>query len=267
MEKKTTKELDTRPIIETFNESEAFLYNRLYDFIKGYAHGKNLPYVWKALPLARKFHNGQYRNGTIKVGDTEHKLPYVHHVLTVCSTLITLELDRVLNHQDLDILLTAALLHDTIEDCSEYFPQGGIELVNEYGLPYAVYETILLVSKASGCTDEQLQDYFNNIKRNRFALLIKLADRAHNVGTLYNMKPARLHKYVRETRMFIYPLATYGKANYPELSNVITNLKREITNLTENTEILVNMCETQMNEQTKRIAELEAELAKLKGMK
>ena len=66
-----------------------------------------------------------------------------------------------------------------------------------------------------------------------------MADRSHNVGDLYNMSIEKLHIYVKETRNYIYPLSTYAKAHYPELSNGVTILKSKIVSLTELTETLV----------------------------
>ena len=66
-----------------------------------------------------------------------------------------------------------------------------------------------------------------------------MADRSHNVEDLYNMSIEKLHIYVKETRNYIYPLSTYAKAHYPELSNGVTILKSKIVSLTELTETLV----------------------------
>ena len=76
---------------------------------------------------------------------------------------------------------------------------------------------------------------------------------------LYIMKIEKLHKYVRETRNYIYPLCTYAKANYPELSNGITILKSKIVSLTELTETIVDMYEDKLKEK-----EIEIENLKLK---
>lgn len=251
--------MNTTPIIESFNVDEEFMYGEVYNFIKGYATGMCLTQTLKALPLARKFHNGQYRKGTIMVDGKEWRLPYILHCLKVCSTLISLNLP--MSNEELDILFASALLHDSIEDAETYFPDGGIELVTEYGFSEKVYETVSLVSKTPGYTDEQLNTYFNNIKRNKFALLVKLADRSHNVEDLYNMKTEKIHKYVRETRMWIYSLSTYGKANYPELSNGLTILKSKIVSLTEATETLVEMYGAIINEKDKEIEELKKQLS------
>lgn len=245
-------------IVEFFNVEEAFLYDKTYLFIKGYASAMGLTQTLRALPLARRFHNGQYRKGEVDINGSKYRLPYVLHVLKVCSTLISLHLQ--MSNDELDILFASALLHDSIEDCEEYFPTGGKELITEYHFKPEVYEVVKLVSKKSGYTEEQLDDYFNAIKRNKYAILIKLADRSHNVEDLYNMKPEKLHKYVYETRTWIYPLTTYGKANYPELSDGFTILKAKIVSLTECTETIVKIYEDALAEKNKEIEDLKLQL-------
>ena len=126
------------PYVDAFLKSASFLYNKTYLFIKGFAAGKNLTYTLKALPLARKVHDGQYRHGTVKVRTlegnvVEKRLPYVLHVLKVASTLISLSLP--LSDEELDLLICVGLLHDVIEDNDGFFKNGGRELVTEYGFP------------------------------------------------------------------------------------------------------------------------------------
>ena len=237
-------EQELKPIIESYNVGEEYLYNKQYLFIKGFATGRELVYTLKALPLARKLHDGQYRKGIIVVDGKEVKLPYVLHVLKVCSTLISLELPMY--DEELDILCSAALCHDMLEDCTDSFTSED-DLVTKYGMPQQVLDIVKLVSKKSGANEYELNEYFNNIKYNKYALLVKLADRSHNVETLSSMKIERLHKYVEETRRWIYPLCSYGKQNYPELSSGITILKSKILSLTEATELLVDMFMEQIN--------------------
>ena len=250
-------------ILEEFNVEEEFLYNNTYLFIKGYATGLELNQTLKALPLARCLHNGQYRKGTITIDDKQYQLPYLLHVLKVCSTLISLKL--CLTKDELDSLLAASLLHDVIEDCKEHFPDGGNELTTRYGFSPDVYLIVKSVSKLSGLNEEQLNEYFNDIKRNKLSLLIKLADRSHNVEDLYNMKPEKLHKYVTETRTWIYSLANYGKSYYPELSNGLNILKSKIVSLTECTETVVELYETELIKKDKEIEELRLKLEANKG--
>ena len=72
---------------------------------------------------------------------------------------------------------------------------------------------------------------------------IKLSDRSHNVEDLYNMSPNKLHKYIAETRKYIYSLAEYGKRYYPEYSNAFYILKNKIVSLTEASEAIIDIFE------------------------
>ena len=181
--------------------------------------------------------------------------------MKVCSTLISLNLP--FSKEELDDLFAAALLHDSLEDAPDEFPNGD-ELVTKWKFSNRVNEIVHLVSKRSGATEEELNEYFNAIKRDKLALLIKLADRSHNVEDLYNMKVEKLHKYVTETRTWIYPLTTYGKANYSGLSNALTILKSKIVSLTEATETIINIYEEHLKEKDDEIAKLKKEVNKLK---
>ena len=261
------KSNDNQVIIESFNVDEEFLYDNEYLFIKGYATALDLTHTLKALPLARRFHNGQYRKGFVEIKGEKYRLPYVLHVLKVASTLISLRLERddIMSKKELDILIATALLHDSIEDASQYFPKGGEELMTKYHFPKEVYDAVKLVSKQPGYSEKQLEDYFNEIKKNKYALLVKLADRSHNVEDLYNMKIEKLHKYVHETRTYIYPLTKYGKANYPEFSNGFTILKSKIRSLTELTETLVDMYEIKLAQKEHELEQVRQELSELKA--
>lgn len=239
------------PIIATYNIDEEYLYSKTYCFIKGFAIGRGYNNTLRALPLARNLHNNQYRKGYVEKYGKKVRLPYVSHVLKVCATLISLNLP--LSHDELDILYTSALLHDVLEDASEEFPNGGMELVHNYKFPKEVLEIVLLLSKESGLKEKGLNKYFNKLKLNKIALIIKLADRGHNVEDLYNMK--NVPKYIEETKTYILNgLCSYGKANYPEFSEGITILKSKILSLTETVEV---MYEKQIEEISKKDEEIE----------
>lgn len=216
---------------------EEWIYEKSYHFIQGYAVGRGFSNTLRALPLAKKLHEGQYRKGQTEIDGIQVRLPYFVHVLKVCTTLINLNL--ALSDKDLDILYASAILHDVLEDCQDKLPFKGMELVENYGLDMEVLNIIRLLSKRSGASQEELKDYFEEIQKNRAALLIKLSDRGHNVETLSAMKPEKIHKYIKETRDFIYPMCNYAKHAYPEITCGITLLKSKIVSLTEATETLI----------------------------
>ena len=123
-----------------FNKEEEQKYIKSYMFIKGYALAKNLTQTLIALAFARRLHDGQYR---------KDGMPYIVHPLKVCSTLINYGIDD-------DIVLAASLLHDVVEDCKERLPLLGKELVIEHGVAQEVLDIVLLLTKESGLSQEEL---------------------------------------------------------------------------------------------------------------
>ena len=200
---------------DDYCEQDTIHYIKPYMFIKGYSMGRELPQTMLALPVARKLHDGQYR----KSGE-----PYFTHPLKVCSTLISYGIDD-------DVTLAAAILHDVLEDCGDKLPGGSQSLIQEYGIAPEVVETISLLSKRSGLNDQELAEYFQKIEKNPRAALIKLADRLHNSGSLYTFTDEKMAKYLRETNLFLIPMASYCKKYYPQYANAFSILKSSITAL------------------------------------
>lgn len=215
------------PMNDEFPEEETAQYIKSFMFIKGFAMGRRLPQTQKALYLARKLHDGQHRrDGT----------PYISHPLKVCSTLISYEIDD-------DVTLAAALLHDVLEDCGDKLPQGGQELISVYGFSPEVLMLIQMLTKQSGLDDHALNLYFKRIEGNPKAALIKLSDRLHNSGTLYTFTNQKMRKYLRETRMFLIPMASYCKKYYPEYANAFSILKSSIESMNRSMSIMLEKLE------------------------
>lgn len=212
---------------DTFNEEDTRQYIKSYMFIKGFSVGKNLSQTKVALSLARRLHDGQYRkDGT----------PYIKHPLKVCSTLISCGVDD-------DITLAASLLHDVLEDCHEKLPLNGKELLSEYNLSKDVLDIILLLTKESGLGKHELNVYFDRIKGNPKAALIKLSDRLHNSSTLYSFSFECMRKYIDETYTFLIPLASYSESYFPEYTNAFAILKSNIYSLNHSMEIMMKKCD------------------------
>lgn len=221
---------DTNQIFQMddeFKESENVQYVKSYMFIKGFAVGKDLKQTRMALSLARKFHADQYRkDGT----------PYISHPLKVCSTLISYGIED-------DTILAAALLHDVLEDCGNKLPLCGKELVSEYHLGQEVLDIIRLLTKESGLNDRELSIYFKKIEENPKAALIKLSDRLHNSSTLYTFTFQKMRKYIRETSVFLLPMASYCKKYYPEYGNAFSILKSSIESMNRSMDVMLSKIE------------------------
>lgn len=239
---------------EEFNQEDKVAYNASYTFIKAIAIELGLQQTLIALAVARQMHEGQHR----KDGK-----PYFLHPLKVCSTLYNYGIKD-------DVVLASALLHDVLEDCQDKLPLGGKELMSEYGISNEVYYIVRLLTKESGLDDYELSLYFEKIKLNPKALLVKLSDRFHNSQSLYafaNTKDhnAKLKKYLRETNMFIVPMAQYGKAYYPQYTNALSILKNNIYSLNHSMEIITGLYDSQFDALNAQLAEKDEEIARLKA--
>ena len=250
------------PILEGYNKEDEQYYISTYSYLKGIADGCGYINMAKALPLARMFHDGQYRKGLTKIDGKDVHLPYLVHVLRVCSTLVDLHIPYT--HDELDIMYATALLHDSVEDCDDFFPDGGYELVQKFGMSETVYEKVMLLSKYPKSDEFELNLYFNRIKKDKIGILIKLADRSNNVEDLYNKKIEKIFEYIDETKDYIYPMTSYAKQHYPELSNAVTQLKNKIRTNVEAQEVIISKYEAIIAEKNKEIEDLKKENRKLR---
>lgn len=229
------RDAETIQLNDKYDEQESAQYIKSYMFIKGFALGKNLKQTLLALSLAQRLHDGQYR----KDGK-----PYISHPLKVCSTLISYGIED-------DVTFAAALLHDVLEDCRDRLTLCGKELVSEYHLDQEVLDIIRVLTKESGLNDRELGMYFRKIEENPKAALIKLSDRLHNSSTLYTFTFPKMRKYIRETSMFLIPMASYCKKYYPEYSNAFSILKSNIESMNHSMDVMLTKIENIEREQNK----------------
>ena len=150
-----------------------------------------------AIDVASKAHHGQKR----KSGE-----PYITHPLSVAGILIEWEMD-------IDSVL-AGVLHDTVEDTK--IGLEDIESLFGHDVAFLV-DGVTKVSQArSGMRDlesylpatkDNLTKLMIAVGRDVRVLIIKLADRLHNMRTLEHMPPAKRKKIARETMEVFAPLA------------------------------------------------------------
>ncbi len=186
--------------------------NKTLYFLKGYASAKNHYNMLKALIVAKELHKGQYRKGGAEA---------IVHPLRVCAYLVAFE------RFDDDVLFSAALLHDVVEDveCVKNDPQI---LVREYGLSQEVLDLVLKVTKYKGIPTEV---YYRGIREDWRAVMIKLSDRSNNVSTLDSFSVEKMRSYILETTDYVLPLTSHAKLHYPMFNNEVTIMKYHITGI------------------------------------
>ena len=164
----------------------------LIDRVKHYNPNTNEELLNRAYVYAMRAHGEQKRAS----GD-----PYISHPLEVAAILTDLKLD--------DATIAAALLHDTIEDTDA--TRGEIDRIfgHEIGLlveGLTKLKRLELVSKEAKQA-ENLRKLLLAVADDVRVLLIKLADRLHNMRTLAHQPPAARRRTADETLEIYAPLA------------------------------------------------------------
>src|SRR5467141_3359730 len=152
----------------------------------------DLSIIKKAYDFSLKYHEGQSRAS----GD-----PYLVHPLEVALVLAEMKMDPV--------SVAAGLLHESVEDTSVTI----VDIRKEFGEQVAhIVEGVTKISKIDFATKEEQQA--ENLRKMVLAMvddirvvLIKLADRLHNMRTLEHLQPDRQHKIAEETIDIYAPIA------------------------------------------------------------
>ena len=171
---------------------EEQLYLELIEKIKTYHPSSDFSMVEKAYQLANNAHKDQKR----KSGE-----PYIIHPLKVAYILAELELDME--------SIVAGILHDIIED-TEYSYEDISNMFSEEIA--ALVDGVTKLGKLSYTTKEEVQaenyrKMFLAMAKDIRVILIKLADRLHNMRTLNYMKPEKQKEKAQETLDIYAPLA------------------------------------------------------------
>jgi len=154
--------------------------------------GADVTLIQKAYLYAARMHGGQMRRS----GE-----PYLIHPLEVAHILADLHMD--------DITIAAGLLHDTIEDCPCTLDDLRREFGREIGQIVAGLTRIDGISFASPM-EEQAENFRKMLvamSEDIRVLIIKLADRLHNMRTLDHLDEDRRTAIARETKEIYAPLA------------------------------------------------------------
>jgi RelA/SpoT family (p)ppGpp synthetase len=220
---------------------------RQYDLIervRRYNPNTNEALLNRAYVYAMKAHGEQTRAS----GD-----PYFSHPIEVAAILTDLKLD--------DATIAAALLHDTIEDTAT----TRAEIDSLFGRDIGVLvegltklKRLDLVTKEAKQA-ENLRKLLLAIAADVRVLLVKLADRLHNMRTLHFMPPASRRRAAEETLEIYAPLA--GRMGMQEMREELEDLSfRELN--PDAYEVVSTRLNALADRQKQLIAEIEKQLTK-----
>ncbi|MBU1189561.1 MAG: bifunctional (p)ppGpp synthetase/guanosine-3',5'-bis(diphosphate) 3'-pyrophosphohydrolase [Gammaproteobacteria bacterium] len=188
MTRLTTAEAPRKP----GSRRDSKVLRELRECLQSYLPADQIELINKAIAVGTEAHSGQFR----KSGE-----PYIEHPIAVALLLAELRLD----HE----CLCAAILHDTIEDTPISFAQLK-NLFNE-NIAYLVDGVTKLDQVKFRTRQEATAESFRKMilamVNDLRVLLIKLADRLHNMRTLGAMAPAAKRRIARETLEIYAPLA------------------------------------------------------------
>lgn len=174
-------------------KSPSELYEELVSTVRKYHPSTDSSMLEKAYEIANNAHQNQIR----KSGE-----PYIIHPLSVAIILGQLELDKE--------TIAAGLLHDVVEDTV----LTDDEIVEEFSQEVALLvDGVTKLGQLSYSADklevqaENLRKMFLAMAKDIRVILIKLADRLHNMRTLQYMRPEKQKEIARETMDIYAPIA------------------------------------------------------------
>ena len=174
-------------------ESPEYLYKELIASVRKYHPSDDISMIEKAYHVADEAHKGQVR----KSGEA-----YIIHPLCVAIILAELELDKE--------TIVAGLLHDVVEDTVMTVE----EITEEFGAEVALLvDGVTKLGQLAYDADkvevqaENLRKMFLAMAKDIRVILIKLADRLHNMRTLKYMMPEKQKEKARETMDIYAPIA------------------------------------------------------------
>lgn len=185
----------------------------LIALVRSYNPKVNENRIVEAFDFGRQMHEGQYRRS----GE-----PYFTHPVAVAAILTSQKLD--------DATIITALLHDTIEDTKASYSvvaeRFGTEIAD---LVDGVTKlTNLQLSSHETKQAENFRKLFVAMSKDLRVILVKLADRLHNMRTIKAMKPEKQAQKARETMEIYAPLA--GRMGMQWMREELEDLSFQVLN-------------------------------------
>ena len=201
--------------------------NKLYDKLLGYFNPKDQAYINRAFQYAYDGHNGQNR----KSGE-----PYITHPLHVALYLCELNFDKE--------TIAAALLHDLIEDTDISYE----DLKKEFGEEVAdIVDGVTKLDKIKYSSNEEakadaIRKMVIAMSKDIRVLILKLADRLHNIQTIEYPQDWKQEKIANETLYVYAPLA--HRLGFQSIKHVLEDKSFKILHANQDKEIKDMITET-----------------------
>lgn len=226
------------------DEKKEITIDDIINAVKSYNPNANFALIQKAYDVASKAHADQKRASGEK---------YIIHPLHVAMILTDLHID--------DVTIAAALLHDVVEDTTYTLDQMK-ELFGDEVAMLIDGVTKLSRMKYKSKEDQQLETYrkmFLAMAKDIRVIMIKLADRLHNMRTLKYMREEKQKRIAKETLEVYAPLA-----NRLGISNIKWELEDLCLRYLE-PETYYDLVDKVKQKRDERQGFIDAAVAKIKG--
>jgi len=174
------------------DDKSRYLISDLIKLLESYLEPDQVQEVYRAYLFGAEAHDGQHR----MTGE-----PYIYHPVAAARILADLRLD----HKS----IIAAILHDVIEDTSTVKEQIAAEFGNDVAELVDGVSKLTQIEFASHAEAqaENFRKMLLAMVRDIRVILVKLADRLHNMRTLGVMRPDKRRRIARETLDIYAPIA------------------------------------------------------------
>lgn len=235
-------------------------FEALYSFVSQYAQKKQLPNLLSLLPVVREIVDGNLGNLRGRIQDDMIYYAHFHHSFSVCRMLI--DLPTPVGEADEDIMLSSAVAH--------VFPEAFFtdnlwgEMHRCCRLSPEVFDMLSLIYWDEMRPQGEKAAFFESIREDKLAILVKLADQSHLIELLYEYNSWSARSFIHETRSFYFPLCIYAQEHYPDIHAAVNILMQKMQNISLGAEILLAHYEARENELLQDILELQEDNAALK---
>lgn len=170
--------------------AQAAVLDPLIRILKTHHPKADIAIIERAYRTAEHYHLGQTR----KNGD-----PFITHPLAVTTILAELGMNEA--------TLCAALLHDTVEDTSYTLEQLKVDFGEEIAQMVDGVTKLDKIKYGESAKAETIRKMVVAMARDIRVLIIKLADRLHNMRTLHYLRPDKQERIAKDTIEIFAPLA------------------------------------------------------------
>ncbi|MCI8575084.1 MAG: HD domain-containing protein [Bacilli bacterium] len=187
---------------------------QMYLFLRKHCEERKFVNALRSLDHALMSHEGQRRKG--------NGVPYITHPMSVALFMI-------LSGMDEDIALSVSLLHDVPEDCNTDLHD--LNVLGEIKRSANILNWKYYKYRYSN-RELAMRLYYEGISKDKWATIVKLGDRTHNLSTMSGaFTPLKMMDYIEETKTYYPSLIQLAYQNYPEANSTIQFLQQRIYGL------------------------------------